>query len=462
VRRSTPGPAHLRPWPTDPGGADRRERIQELIDTPEQLLGLLEDPEVAGGRLAPLLEVLTRRYYRTRELDTVRTVEVAGGQAVVADFTDPRGHGRVIALAATADDLSESLQATADLASEVDPAAAGAGVVADVYIAWPDAPTELDLLAAGLEADLDDASSHPALRRVTLSLTVAPGVDPDDPERPSVEHLTFRRDDPGTLPGAAAPARHPPADRRPAGPVAVRALRDDPAALIGGTYLFHARAHDNPQDERLFVIAEVRDLTPVRDADGRVVALPELEQVLAAALDDLRRARAASPDQQRPRVEPHHAARLAAGGGPDPGAGAGDPCLAPTTEGLGLEQVMVQARLAAPTRSPRRWSCACRGPRAGLHVARHPAADRAAGTVRRDMTRQVMKARSRGSVYPYELVPLLTRDRAATPTADAGGFVEYDLDGSGRLVPVQRPFGGNRAGIVVGLVTTRPTATRRA
>jgi hypothetical protein len=67
----------------------------------------------------------------------------------------------VIALAATADDLSDSLQATAALAVDVDPARAGAGVVADVYVAWPDAPTELDLLAAGLEADLDDADLPP-------------------------------------------------------------------------------------------------------------------------------------------------------------------------------------------------------------------------------------------------------------------------------------------------------------
>ena len=49
-------------------------------------------------------------------------------------------------------------------------------------------------------------------------------------------------------------------------------------------------------------------------------------------------------------------------------------------------------------------------------------------------------------MYPYELVPVLTR---------AGGtFTEYDLDDDGRLVPVERPFGGHRAGIVVGVVRT--------
>ncbi len=447
--------AHLHALADEPDRPDRHERVQELIDTPEQLLGLLEDPSVTGAMLGPLLEVLTRRYYRTRKLDTIRTVEVAGGQGVVADFHDPRGQGRVIALAATADDLSESLQATADLAAEVDPSTAGAGVVADVYLAWPDAPTELDLLAAGLEADLDDAALPPALRRITLSLTVAPGVDPQDPQRPSVEHLTFRRDEQGRF----QERRH----LRGIHPLVAGRLdlwRFEHFAMTRlpsseHTYLFHARAHDHPEDERLFVMSEVRDLTPVRDADGRVVALPELEQVLASALDDLRRARAATPGGNGPewnRIMLHVWPTV------DVPIAELEPvvrALAPTTEGLGLEQVTVQARLALlgaePTEVVVRMS---RPPGQGftLRVTEPPTQPLAPFD---DMSRQVMKARSRGSVYPYELVPLLIRDRSTVPSKEAGGFVEYDLDDGGRLVEVDRPYGRNRAGIVVGRVTTR-------
>jgi len=447
---------HLRALAEEPDRADRSKRLRELIDAPEELLGLLEDPEVTGGRLAPLLEVLTRRHYRTRDLDEVRTVEVTGGQAVVADFQDHRGRGRVIALVATADDLSDSLRATAALAGEVDPATAEAGVVADVYIAWPDAPTELDLLAAGLEADLDDAALPPALRRVTLSLTVTPGIDPDDPERPGVAHLTFRRGPTGRF----EERRH----LRGIHPLIAGRLdlwRFERFALTRlpsseHTYLFHARAHDNPEDERLFVLAEVRDLVPVRDQAGRVVALPELEQVLASALDDLRRARATAsrgPEWNRvmlhvwPPVEvPIHEL--------EPVIRA----VAPTTEGLGLEQVTVRARLAPPNAEPQevvvRMS---RPPGQGftLRVTTPPTTPLAPFDA---MTRQIMKARSRGSVYPYELLPLLTGDRRTVPATGGdgvSGFVEYDLDGSGRLVAVQRPFGRNRAGIVVGVVTTR-------
>src|SRR3954469_16201236 len=63
-------------------------------------------------------------------------------------------------------------------------------------------------------------------------------------------------------------------------------------------------------------------------------------------------------------------------------------------------------------------------------------------------TEKVLSSRARGAVYPYELSGLLA--------GRGGSFVELDLEGD-RLVPVERPPGENRAGIVVGLVTT-PTA----
>ena len=52
-------------------------------------------------------------------------------------------------------------------------------------------------------------------------------------------------------------------------------------------------------------------------------------------------------------------------------------------------------------------------------------------------------------MYPYELIPLLTGTK--------GTFVEHDFDEAGVLSPVERPYGLNKAGIVVGLVNT-PTA----
>ena len=59
-----------------------------------------------------------------------------------------------------------------------------------------------------------------------------------------------------------------------------------------GTYLFHVVAKDNPSDERLIALAEVRDVTPQRNPDGEVIAMPALERTLAACLDGIRRAQA--------------------------------------------------------------------------------------------------------------------------------------------------------------------------
>jgi acetyl-CoA carboxylase carboxyltransferase component len=63
-----------------------------------------------------------------------------------------------------------------------------------------------------------------------------------------------------------------------------------------------------------------------------------------------------------------------------------------------------------------------------------------------DYAQKVLRARRRGTVYPYELTRML---------AGAGGsFVEHDLDADGALVPVDRGPGHNTSGIVAGVATT--------
>lgn len=63
---------------------------------------------------------------------------------------------------------------------------------------------------------------------------------------------------------------------------------------VGSIYLLRGVAHANPADERLFAIGEVRDLTAVRDEQGHVVALPELERMLVEQLEAVRAFQAAA------------------------------------------------------------------------------------------------------------------------------------------------------------------------
>ena len=65
-----------------------------------------------------------------------------------------------------------------------------------------------------------------------------------------------------------------------------------------------------------------------------------------------------------------------------------------------------------------------------------------------DYAQKVLRARRRGTTYPYELLSLLA--------GPAGTFAEHDLDDTGALVPVTRPPGRNKAGLVVGVATSYP------
>ncbi len=66
---------------------------------------------------------------------------------------------------------------------------------------------------------------------------------------------------------------------------------------------------------------------------------------------------------------------------------------------------------------------------------------------------KVLRLAQRGLVYPYELVRMLAPGRdAAGGQFPPGEFVEHDLDGEGRLVPVERPFGQNQANIIAGVI----------
>jgi acetyl-CoA carboxylase carboxyltransferase component len=66
---------------------------------------------------------------------------------------------------------------------------------------------------------------------------------------------------------------------------------------------------------------------------------------------------------------------------------------------------------------------------------------------------KVLRMRQRGLIYPYEIIKMLTPDpretRAEFPTGD---FVEHDLDSNGRLIPVERPYGKNKANIIIGVI----------
>lgn len=89
-----------------------------------------------------------------------------------------------------------------------------------------------------------------------------------------------------------------------------------------------------------------------------------------------------------------------------------------------------------------------------------------------DYIAKVVRARQRGTIYPYEIIKMLTRPGyQVAETFPKGEFEEFDIEidngtGEQRTVPVKnRPYGNNRSNVVFGIITnylkTHPQGVRR-
>ncbi len=420
----------------DPGAPGYEERMEAVVASPQPLIGLLGE-RMAGGIRAhePMLEVLTRRYYKIRSLRDVRSFTLDGRQLVTASYERSGRNVRLVTTLADASEFPAAAAAVADLVSDVP---ASEGVVVDFYLTWADPPDEPDVMAARVSQALAGAAAAPAIRRVAVCVSGGGGE--------GVGHFTFRRAEEGLREERVVRGLHPMISRRLR---FWRLERFEVSRLpsVEDVYLFGCATADGPAEERPVALAEVRDLTPVRDASGALTALPEVERVLAGCLEGIRRAQAGRPASRR--LQPNHVFLYV---WPEVEVPLRELVgavrrLAPMTAGLGLEEVLLHfsARDDASGEARERALRFSYQPGAGvtlglLDVPTEPLAPL-------DAYRQrVLSARRRGTVYPYELVR-----HVAGPD---GTFTEHDLDESGALAPVARPPGGNTAGIVVGLVRT--------
>jgi acetyl-CoA carboxylase carboxyltransferase component len=222
---------------------------------------------------------------------------------------------------------------------------------------------------------------------------------------------------------------------------------------VEDVYLFHAVARENPKDERLFAIAEVRDATPVRDAAGRVVQVPHLERMLLEALMAIRGVQLSRPADKRlhwNRVVLYVRAPLMLDRGELEALARK---LGTQSEGLGLEKVVLCGRI--PEEDGQLRDCVLRIRNlagGGVSMQISTAADYPIRPLT-DYAQKVLRMRQRGLPYPYEVLRMLAPtgqdEHSGMPP---GRFQEYDLDAESRLVPIDRPYGLNKANVVVGVV----------
>ena len=439
---------HLAALAADPGGG--APHIEALVHCPQPLVGRVAQRLAAAEPplRRSLLEVMTRRYYRIRALEDFRTAEVDGVSIAAATYA-LRGR-RVHALAAATGE-ADLWRAAAALRRRIAAIPAGEDTVIDLYVARGAAPDDADAASARLRVALETAI-RPPVRRIVVALIDTNGSD----RMRDVEHFTFRATAQGYVEERLYRGIHPlMAERLHLWRLANFDFERLPSA--DDVYVFRAVARDNPKDERLFAVAEVRDLTPVRDASGRVVELPYLERMLGEALAGLRQAQARRPPRER-----LHWNRVLLYVWPPMDLRPDEMTaiirrLAPATEGLGLEQVLVRARMPDPDGSGLRDRVLriANPDRSGLVISEEAPPDQPLQP-KTEYEQKVVRMRQRGLLYPYELIRMLAPTTAnARADFPPGDFVEHDLDDAGRLLAVERPYGHNTANLVVGVIRNR-------
>ncbi|HEX2174436.1 MAG TPA: carboxyl transferase domain-containing protein [Nocardioidaceae bacterium] len=426
----------------DPETPDYAARIDALAAIPEVIVGFLAERLVEGvPAREPMLEVLARRHYREHDLHGLRDLSVGGRPFVVADYTLDDRPTRLVSTIGTVAELAERGPLADAVGEQVAARPPGHHAVVDLYLHWPEvpeSPQEASDQLAGIVGRLPCAADA---RRIAVA--VCPGGGR------SVSYFTFRPGEHAEVEDELVRGIHPMVGRR----LNLWRLREFHITRLEApedVLLYHCVARDNESDQRLVALAQVRQLAVIRDAEGNVTSLPHAERAVASCLEAIRRART-ERGTAGSKLDMNHVwlhvwpvvdAELEE-------LAPLQRTIAPLTAGAGIEEVLAEGRVADSEGQVHpaalRFSYQ---PGSGVVASAIPPPTELLKPVD-DYAQRVLRARRRGTVYPYELVSMIT--------GQGGTFVEHDLDDTGALVPVDRPKGLNKAGIIAGVVTT-PTA----
>ena len=439
--------AHLDYLAAHPDAADNRARLHALIECPQLLAGLFAGrfPSADPGLRRTMLEILTWRYYRICAL--LNPVSSSAGKYPYFSAEYDSEGERVHVFATYADYHALPAAAQAMLAAIAN-TPANRKIVMDFHICHSGKLADPDTTQCEILAMLNEVAFPRPIQRIVVAVA-NPGYRVS-----GMQHFSFQPGENGYAEDRFFRGLHPMMGKRlhlwRLGNFKIERLPS-----VEDVYLLHAVARDNPKDERLFAAAEVRDVTPVRDEAGRVVQLPHLERMLMEALAAIRLFQSRRRPQERLywnriflyvwppfNLKPDELRDIVRR-------------LIPATEGLGLEQVVVRARIPNPsTGELRDLVVRISSPvGSGLLITFRPADKLLALKPLSEYDQKVVRVRRRGLVYPYEIIKMLTSAREdARIEFPPGDFVEHDLDAAGSLVPVDRPYGKNRANIIVGVI----------
>ncbi|MCB9547772.1 MAG: ATP-grasp domain-containing protein [Myxococcales bacterium] len=407
--------------------AMRAAALQALVRSPHSLSALLLRKALAHPAALP---ALLGRLYADR-LGPVETRTEAGLTCAVARVLGDEDVQGLAAVLTPLDRLDAALAVATDLATP--------DRAVEVFVAGTSPIPAFD---AALTAALPAAAGLTRAARVTV--TAANG-------NATLRHRGFRLEAGALVADPVLRDIHPEAARR----LELWRLSafhltrlDAPEPL----HAFHAVAVEHAGDERVFVFADLREGPESTDRAGWTI-----ERAFHEAVAVVRQAQASRDPRRRlhgnricldlrPVVD-LSAERVAAIARRFEGS----------TRGLGLEKVVVRARLTSrPAGDPPAIFVIGRPGRHRLEVREEPPTDDAIRP-RSPYRLRVAAARRLGAVYPYEVIRMLVGSgqgiRTPHPDLGVGSFQELDLDADGaRLVPVDRPYGENTCGVVVGVI----------
>lgn len=440
---------HLDYLAANPDTEDRQQRIRALVECAQPLATLLSSRFAAAPITLQqlMLEVMTLRFYRVRAVTELRALPANGCCCITAHYDE---NGRRVHLFSTHSEyqrLAAALQAVFPFIAEVE---ADEEIVLD-FFTWNHRPlSPADVAQQEIRSILNAAGFSRRIRQIVVAVSGLGG----DPGLGSMQHFTYEPSQDGFQEVELFRGVHPMIGER-LHLWRLKNFKIERLPSVADIYLLHAVANENPKDERLFAVAEVRDLTPIRDQDGQTIQLPHLERMFYETTAAIRLFQSRRPAHAR-----LHWNRIFLYVWPTLSlkpAEVNDIVhkLARSTDGLGLEQVVVRARIPNPRTGELRdtvMRISAPGD-AGLLVTFRPASRLQPMKPLTAYDQKVVKMRQRGMLYPYEIVRMLTPlpddTRAEFPT---GEFVEHDLDSAGLLLPVDRPYGQNQANIIVGVI----------
>ncbi|MDH3727235.1 MAG: ATP-grasp domain-containing protein, partial [Myxococcales bacterium] len=383
----------------DPWGRDRAGQIAELVAAPHPLKGFLSRrlEQASQDERLIMLETLARRYYRMCDLKDFEVFTEHGFEVSKCWYEYEGKKIHFIATHIVREYLHDAILA---LKPHIEAVPLTDDVVVDLYVWEKGELLEPEETSTQIKSILESVRLRRPIRRVIVSLTGSEtGLGSG-----GLQGFTFRMRDNAFHEELIYRGMHPMLSKR-LFLWRLKELDTEQVPTAEDVYLYRVTG----KDERLICLAEVRDLTPVRDASGHVIALPSLERTLSRCLIAIRREQSSRTSRNRYHWNRVHLFLWPPLELSQDEINAIVHKLAPETTGLGLERIGVQGQIrnqATGRLEPKLLDVSNRGQR-GLHVRlrdlpTYPLKPRGA------YEHNVERLRRRGLMHPYEIIAMVT------------------------------------------------------